>query len=162
MYGSYGSYSSSSMYSSSSSSTSSPMDISPSTMRADNSSCAFPSWPRRSALASGSSCDEHRATSYLSDEDLFPTDSFEEDDARSVSSAGSSFASPVPTTQVLSGSARAEIERQRQAMQKEYVKMLISEKEKRKAAAKKQRRPSGSSRKSSKKTVTMGTIAEGE
>ncbi|PKS09745.1 hypothetical protein jhhlp_004366 [Lomentospora prolificans] len=154
MYGSYGSYSS--MYSAA---TSSPMDISPSTMRADNSSCAFPSWPRRSAL---SGCDEHRATSYLSDEDLLPAESFVEDDATSVSSAGSSFASPVPAAHVLSGSARAEIERQRQAMQREYVKMLISEKEKRKAAAKKQRRSSGSSKKSSKKTVTMGTIVESE
>ncbi|CAI4212534.1 unnamed protein product [Parascedosporium putredinis] len=119
-------------------------------------------WPRRSVLSSGSSCDEHRATSYLSDEDLFPVDTFEEDDATSVSSTSSSFASPIPAVQVLSGSARAELGRQRQAMQKEYVKMLISEKEKRKAAAKKQRRPSASSKKSSKKTVTMGTIVESE
>jgi hypothetical protein len=156
MYGSYGSYSS--MYTANS--RASPMDISPSTMRADNSSCAFPSWPRRSAL-SDASCDEHRATSYLSDEDLFPTEPFEEDDARSVSSAGSSFASPVPAAQVLSGSARAEIERQRQAMQREYVKMLISEKEKRRAAAKKQRKHSSSgSKKSSKKTATMTPIVE--
>ncbi|KAL2011112.1 hypothetical protein VTN00DRAFT_3830 [Thermoascus crustaceus] len=35
-----------------------------------NSSCAFPSWPNRPSLTSGDS--ESSASSYLSDEDLFP------------------------------------------------------------------------------------------
>ena len=51
-----------------------PMDIpSTSSSRPQSPSCAYPSWPRRSSLSSESSChDEISATSYISDEDLFP------------------------------------------------------------------------------------------
>lgn len=155
MYGSYGSYSS---FPSSpiTSATSSPLDISPSTMRSDT--CAFPSWPRRSAL-SDASCAEPRASSYLSDDDLFPTtSSADEDDLSCLSSAGSSFSSPVAPVQVLSGSQLMEMERQRKEAAREYLKVLISEKEK-KRAAKKGRRGSGGSSKKSKKS--MAPISEG-
>lgn len=153
MYGSYGSYT---LPSSpiTSATTSSPLDISPSTLRTDT--CAFPSWPRRSALSSP--CHEPRASSYLSDDDLFPCGALDDDDATSVSSSGSSssFASPVGAVQVLSGSQLME-ERMRQEAAKEYVRALVMEKE-RKRAAKKGRRGSGG--KKSKRA--MAPIVEGE
>ena len=128
-------------------------------MRSDT--CAFPSWPRRSAL-SDASCTEPRASSYLSDDDLFPAGSpLDEDDLTSVSSAGSSFASPVGAVQVLSGSQLMEMqrmERQRKEAAKEYVRMMLSEKEK-KRSAKKGRRSSGGSSKKTKKG--MAPISEG-
>ncbi|SPN98526.1 uncharacterized protein DNG_01572 [Cephalotrichum gorgonifer] len=143
MYGSYGSYSS--FPSSPITTTSSPFDITPSTMRSDT--CAYPSWPRRSAL-SEPSCAEYRTSSYFSDDELFPQDPLtEEDDIRSVSSAGSSFTSPVGSVQVLSGSQIMEAERERRERAKEYLRMVKSEKEKRKVA-KKAKVSSSSSRKS--------------
>lgn len=162
MYGSYGSYDS--LYSSSPSSfsaisSSSPMNISSSGMHSDNTTCAYPSWPRRSAL---SGCTEQRASSYLSDDDLFPQEShLEEDDAQSVSSSGSSLTSPADAA--LTEAHLVEMERQRRAMQKEYIKMLASEKERRKSAAKKSRRSSSGSTKkssSSRRTATMTPIVE--
>lgn len=150
MYGSYESYTS--LPSSPiTSATTSPLDISPSTMRTDT--CAFPSWPRRSALSDPAT--EPRASSYLSDDDLFPCDvSPSEDDATSVSSAGSSFASPVGAVQELSGSQLME-ERVRREAAKEYVRMLVAEKE-RKRASRKGRRGSGGSKKKK-----MAPIVEG-
>lgn len=68
MYGSYGSYSS--MSSTSSSNT----DMAPSNFSAhDSTTCAFPSWPRRSSLGESDSLDSpySRPTSFLSDDDLF-------------------------------------------------------------------------------------------
>ena len=156
MYGSYGSYTSFPASPITSATTTSPLDISPSTLRTD--SCAFPSWPRRSALSSP--CHEPRASSYLSDDDLFPgAGALDDDDATSVSSSGSSsFASPVGAVEVLSGSQLMEEHMRREAA-KEYVKALISEKE-RKRAAKKGRRGSGGSSKKSKRA--MAPIVEGE
>jgi len=54
-----------------------PMDIPSKSTRpqSPSSSCAFPSWPRRSSLSSNEDKDELRATSFISDddlEDLFP------------------------------------------------------------------------------------------
>ncbi|KAK2627979.1 hypothetical protein QTJ16_002625 [Diplocarpon rosae] len=54
---------------------SAPMDIpSASSSRSQSTSCAFPSWPRRSSLSSNSSCgDEPQSSSFIiSDEELFP------------------------------------------------------------------------------------------
>lgn len=156
MYGSYGSYT---LPSSpiTSATTSSPLDISPSTLRTDT--CAFPSWPRRSALSSP--CPEPRASSYLSDDDLFfPSSSPDDDDATSVSSSGSgsSFASPVGAVEVLSGSQLMEEAMRRQAA-KEYVRGLVLEKERKRAAKKGPRRGSGGSKKSKR---AMAPIVEGE
>lgn len=51
----------------------SPMDIptSPS-LRQQSPSCAFPSWPRRSSLESNQNQEDAPATSFISDDDLFP------------------------------------------------------------------------------------------
>ncbi|KAK3387112.1 hypothetical protein B0H63DRAFT_447998 [Podospora didyma] len=167
MYGSYGSSSSSySSYTSSygSYSISSPMDIAPSrfSSRAADASCAFPSWPRRSSLSESDS--EDRATSYLSDEDLYLQDVFE-DDAQSVSSHGS--ASPIQSPQ-MPAMTEAEIlqaQREQAAYQREVMRFIMSEKEKRRQAAKRQRRSSTSSssgKKSKSKLSAMTPIAEAE
>lgn len=125
MFGSYGSYSSMSA-------TSAPMDITTSTLRAHDATCAFPSWPRRSSL---SDSDSDRATSFLSDDDLFLSDPFE-DDARSVSSGTSSgTASPAaaysPTARQVSEAELLSMERMRLEAQRDYVRQLINEKERR-------------------------------
>ncbi len=123
-----------------------PMDIGGSTgphaMRQDNSSCAFPSWPRRSSLSASAATSESRATSYLSDEDLFPADPLE-DDARSVSSAGSTASPAAMTPPVLTEDEMLEMQRERQAYQRELVRFLMSEKERRRQQQQ-QRRRSGS------------------
>ncbi|KAK4455719.1 hypothetical protein QBC34DRAFT_73835 [Podospora aff. communis PSN243] len=175
MFGSYGSSSSSSSYSSSYnsyssySSMSSPMDIAPTpfSSRSPDASCAFPSWPRRTSLCEPDSSEE-RATSYLSDEDLF-FDVFD-DDARSVSSNGS--ASPVvspPTTNIMTDAEIFEMQRERAAYQRDVMRTLLNEKEQRRRqqqqAAKRQRRSSGgsSSKKGPKsKLSAMTPIAEAE
>ncbi|KAK3946100.1 hypothetical protein QBC46DRAFT_354 [Diplogelasinospora grovesii] len=154
MYGSYGSTSSSSYssytsYTSSYSSTtrSSPMDIAPISISSHgpDASCAFPSWPRRTSLNSDES--EERATSYLSDEDLFISDPFE-DDARSVSSSNGS-ASPMHGSshheiQQLTEADILEMQRERAAYQREMMRFLLNEKERRRQQAKRQRRSSDS------------------
>ncbi|KAI1093357.1 hypothetical protein F5B19DRAFT_132065 [Rostrohypoxylon terebratum] len=155
MYSPYGSYSSMS-------SAAQPMEIPTTSYLSYNyngsysSHCAFPSWPQRSSLT-----DEHeqRATSYLSDDDLFPCD--DSDDAHSVSSAGSTTpTSPVATTEA----DMLRMQREQMAMQREAIKFLLSEKERRKqqAAAKKQRRSSSGSKKSSPRTkqAHLDAIAE--
>lgn len=168
MYGSYGSPSStSSSYSSSSftsyrsySSMSSPMDIAPSpfSTRGPDASCAFPSWPRRTSLCEYDASEE-RATSYISDEDLFPQDF--EDDARSESSHGSAspFQSPPPAA-ALTEANILEMQRERAAYQREVIKLLLSEKERRRQQAK--RRTSSSSKKAKSKLTAMTPIAEAD
>ncbi|KAM5475012.1 hypothetical protein MauCBS54593_001483 [Microsporum audouinii] len=53
-----------------------PRKTSFSTISGSNTSCAFPSWPNRSSLYSGSEDDSpSSASAYLSDEDLFPISS---------------------------------------------------------------------------------------
>ncbi|KAK3344084.1 hypothetical protein B0T25DRAFT_317317 [Lasiosphaeria hispida] len=146
MYGSYGSssssYSSSYNSYSSYSTISSPMDIAPTpfSSRGPDASCAFPSWPRRSSL-SESDASEERATSYLSDEDLFPTDVFE-DDARSVSSHGSS--SPMQSPTQMTEADLLEMQRERALYQREMMRVLMSEKERRRQQTKRQRRSTSS------------------
>ncbi|KAK2071786.1 hypothetical protein P8C59_006182 [Phyllachora maydis] len=165
MYGSYGSYSA----------MATPRDIAPRPLssRAQDASCAFPSWPRRSSL-SASDCEE-RPTSYLSDEDLFLGDATE-DDAHSVSSSAGSCASPTQSPQIrpMTDADVEELERERAAYQREVVRFLLNEKERRRqqalrraaaagaaAAASSSAHAPGSARKSPKsKLSSMTPIAE--
>ncbi|KAI1471320.1 uncharacterized protein F4812DRAFT_173938 [Daldinia caldariorum] len=155
MYSPYGSYSSMSE-------AAQPMEIPTTSYLARNSvysaSCAFPSWPRRSSLTD--SAHEERATSYLSDDDLFPCD-MTEDDAHSVSSAGST----TPTSPVVANEVDLlRMQREQMAMQREAIKFLLSEKERRKQQLKRQRRSSGGSSKKSSpkssKSAHLDAIAE--
>ncbi|KAM3451005.1 hypothetical protein MY3296_005648 [Beauveria thailandica] len=174
MYGSYGSYSSMSIGSA-------PMNIYTSVTSRDE-SCAFPSWPRRSSLSSNKDDVSHepRASSYLSDDDLFLDDEpsssgsgSESDDMRSVSSAGS--ASPPTLGLVLASPVRAapseaeilEMQRQRLNVRKDLIRMVQQEKERRKQLASKSRRTAAAaSKKSSGKITrnnyTMAPIKEAE
>ncbi|KAH6997182.1 hypothetical protein EDB80DRAFT_144448 [Ilyonectria destructans] len=157
MFGSYGSYSSMCA-------ASAPMDITSRSLSAHDSTCAFPSWPRRSSLSESDR--EERPTSYLSDDDLFLSDPFD-DDTRSVSSAGSA-SSPahsqgaISPPHIITDAEILEMERERLAMQREFVRGIVSEKERRRAAAaRKQRKSSPSSKKSPKsKLSSMAPIAE--
>ena len=154
MYGSYGSYSSMSA-------PSAPMDITSRNLSAHDATCAFPSWPRRSSLSESDR--EERPTSYLSDDDLFLSDPFD-DDARSISSAGSA-GSPAALSppQVMTEQEIFEMQRERLALQQQYLRAVVGEKERRRATAKKQQRrsSSGSSKKSPKsKLASMTPIAE--
>lgn len=169
MYGSYGSYSS---LGGSSYISSAPMDITPTTLRTHDhdASCAFPSWPRRSSLSESDR--EERPTSYLSDDDLFLSDPFSDDDSQSVSSASSTCASP-PTTALtgpavqLTEAEVLEMERERVALQRDFVRnLLCNERERRRqqAATKKQQQQRRSSPKKSPKNSSklhsMTPIAE--
>ncbi|KAH7146419.1 hypothetical protein EDB81DRAFT_492574 [Dactylonectria macrodidyma] len=156
MFGSYGSYSSMCA-------ASAPMDISSRSLSSHDSACAFPSWPRRSSLSESDR--EERPTSYLSDDDLFLSDPFD-DDTRSVSSAGSA-SSPahsqgaISPPHIMTDAEFLEMERERLAMQREFVRGIVTEKERRRAAARKQRKSSPSSKKSPKsKLASMAPIAE--
>ncbi|KAB5582468.1 hypothetical protein GE09DRAFT_268812 [Coniochaeta sp. 2T2.1] len=173
MYGSpYGSYSS----------ISAPMDITPSHSysRPQDASCAFPSWPRRASLSSGSDSAYERATSYLSDDDLlFPSESESDyhSDTQSVSSSNSTPSNhpdhhhlrPFQQPQV----DVAEMQRERAAYQREVMRFLALEKERRRSAAaasasKKGGKPRSGSSSSSKKgspkskLAAMTPIAEAE
>lgn len=170
MYGSpYGSYSG----------MSAPMDIAPSNnySRPQDASCAFPSWPRRASLSASDSHYE-RATSYLSDEDLFPSD-IEADyhsDAHSVSSTSSSSGTPHLEHQpyqpeALSETDMLEMQRERAAYQREVMRFLALEKERRRTAARKTKSSSSSSRSGSSgsrkgspksKLTAMTPIAEAQ
>lgn len=131
MYGSYGSYSSTSA-----------MEI-PNRSNTYNSSayhdasCAFPSWPRRDSLTN----DRHtaRASSYISDEDLlflsepvFTAD----DDAHSESSYGSGSGTPspnfAPAVMHISEEDIEEMRREQALRQREYMAVVMREKEQRK------------------------------
>lgn len=154
MYGSYGSYSSMGAMS-----ISAPMDITSSNMIAHDRSCAFPSWPRRDSLTSSES---DRPTSYLSDEDLFLPDTFE-DDSHSISGASSTTTSPPRAN----ADNFLELERQREAMQREAaLRYSTNEKERRRQqAARRQRamglsRPSSSKKGSKSKLASMTSVAE--
>lgn len=156
MFGSYGSYSSMCA-------ASAPMDITSRSLSAHDSTCAFPSWPRRSSLSESDR--EERPTSYLSDDDLFLSDPFD-DDTRSVSSAGSA-SSPahsqgaISPPHIITDAEILEMERERLAMQREFVRGIVTEKERRRAVARKQRKSSPSSKKSPKnKLSSMAPIAE--
>lgn len=158
MYGSYGSYSSMS----SAAETSSPINIG---SGRSSTACAFPSWPNRACLGSGSSRFSS-SSSYLSDEDLF-LDDFEDSGytssgASSRSSSNASSISPPQgwrnaqqpfavmaevtnafealTTAGPSEDELAEIQRERSAYQRELVRAVLVEKERRKMAASAARR----------------------
>ncbi|KAI1812723.1 hypothetical protein GGS20DRAFT_520677 [Poronia punctata] len=152
MYSPYGSYSSMS-------SNSQPLDIAPTSYFARDAgyhaSCAFPSWPQRSSLME--STREERATSYLSDDDLYPVDSHS-DDANSISS-GSSTASASP---FVSEEELLEIQRHKMALQREALKYVLNEKERRRQQSRRQRRSSGDKPKksSSSKHDQMQPITE--
>lgn len=166
MYGSpYGSYSG----------MAAPMDIAPSQnySRPQDAGCAFPSWPRRSFLSDHHY--EERATSYLSDEDLFPSDPFESDyhsDARSVSSANSSSCNTPQQHQpyqpeALTEADVLEMQRERAAYQREVMRFLALEKERRRTAMRKTKSSRGGSSSSKKgspksKLAAMTPIAEVE
>lgn len=120
--------------------------------------CAFPSWPRRESLSESDRVE--RPTSYLSDDDLFLSDPFD-DDARSVSSASSS-GSPAAMSppQPISDFELMEMQRERLALQKEYLRQMVLEKEQRRRAAQRQqkkRSSSGSSKKSPKSKLSAMT-----
>ncbi|KAI1438959.1 hypothetical protein GGR50DRAFT_690728 [Xylaria sp. CBS 124048] len=154
MYSPYGSYSSMS-------SNTQPLDIAPSSYLSRDSSyhasCAFPSWPQRSSLMH--SAPEERATSYLSDDDLFPSDPL--DDANSISS-GSSTASTSPSPFVSEAELleMQELQRQKAAIQREALKQLLKEKERRQQQAKRSRRSAGSKKSSPKSKDVMAPITE--
>ncbi|KAM4059213.1 hypothetical protein HRG_007925 [Hirsutella rhossiliensis] len=152
MYGSHGSYSSLSTMSA-------PLDFTSTNIRTHDASCAFPSWPRRSSL-SDSEHEEPHATSFLSDDDLFLSDPFD-DDARSVSSA-SSASSPfaVASPPRLSDEEVMRMERDRAAMQREILRQVKQDKERRRQTVLRARR--GSAKKSPKPTkpACLTTINE--
>ncbi|KAL1901441.1 hypothetical protein Sste5346_001846 [Sporothrix stenoceras] len=181
MYGSYGSYSSMS----SAAETSSPINIG---SGRSSTACAFPSWPNRACLGSGSSS----SSSYLSDEDLF-LDDFEDSGYTSsgASSRSSSNASSISPPQGWRNAQQpfavmaevnnnfettgpsedelAEIQRERSAYQRELVHAVLVEKERRKmaaSAARRQRRAAAAaagaspSASSRKKSAKLTAIAE--
>jgi len=149
------------------------MDIAPrtSSRRGPDPECAYPSWPRRSSLGEGDS--EERATSYITDDELF-MDVFE-DDACSVSSSQGS-ASPVHSPAAAPALTEAEflqLQREQLAYQREMRRIMLAEKElrRRQAEADQQRRRPGPKRRSSSssakkatksKLSAMTTIAEAE
>lgn len=170
MYGSYGSYSSMSA-----SQMSAPMDIG---NTRSTTTCAFPSWPRSTSLSSDNYYGN--ASSYLSDEDLFLCDSFD-DSASSASSASSrsnsnaSSVSPphhhqaqqpfeLPQQNIPSEEELVELQRERQAYQRDLVRAVLLEKERRKqaaSAARRQRRASSTAPTSSrKKSTKLAVISE--
>ncbi|KAI0385641.1 hypothetical protein F5Y04DRAFT_276975 [Hypomontagnella monticulosa] len=161
MYSPYGSYSSMS-------SAAQPMEIPTSSYlynshnAAYSASCAFPSWPRRSSLTDSTQHEGERASSYLSDDDLFPCDGLEDDYAHSISSAGST----TPTSPAAHDEADIlQMQREQMAMQREAIKFLLNEKERRRQQLKRQRKSSSggsSSKKSSPKNkpAHLDAIAE--
>jgi len=176
MFGSYGSSSSSSSsldsYTSRSSySMSSPMDIAPrsSSRRGPDVQCAFPSWPRRSSLGEDGNSEE-RATSYITDDELF-MDVFD-DDACSVSSQGSNSPAHSPAPPVLTEAQFLQLQREQLAYQREMRRIALAEKELRRRQAEqdqqrrrqggKRRSGSASSKKPKSKLSAMTTIAEAE
>ncbi|KAI1322709.1 hypothetical protein F5Y16DRAFT_29943 [Xylariaceae sp. FL0255] len=140
MYSPYGSYSSMS-------SNAQPLDIAPGSYLSREStyyqsSCAFPSWPQRSSLMDETR--EERATSYLSDDDLFPCGAVE-DDMHSISSGGSTAA----TSPFVSEEELMELQQQKLAIQREAIKYVLCEKERRREQMRRSRRSSGSNGKTS-------------
>ncbi|KAI9158637.1 hypothetical protein HJFPF1_06635 [Paramyrothecium foliicola] len=154
MYGSYGSYSSMSVLSA-------PMDITSSNLRAHDATCAFPSWPRRSSLSDSDR--QERATSFLSDDDLFLSDPFE-DDAHSVSST-SSASSPglMESPPHVMADVVMDAQRHQAAMQRELMRQVVSEKERRRqqqAMMKKSQRRSSPKKSPKSKLSSMTPIQE--
>lgn len=171
MYGSYGSYS-----------CTPAMEIPSRSGRNNNNhhtsthyddSCAFPSWPRRDSL-SGNTTTTPRASSYLSDEDLaflsepvFATNDNNSNhyDARSASS---SYSTPspqlAPTVRHISDEEIEELRREQALRQREYIAVVMREKELRKRAkaakAKRAAAKKGASSASPSPKVKLAAIAE--
>ncbi|KAI0025255.1 hypothetical protein F4780DRAFT_422170 [Xylariomycetidae sp. FL0641] len=137
MYSPYGSYSSLST-------PTAPLDIAQGSYLAASNhtssasyNCAYPSWPR-----SG-----ERATSYVSDDDLFLCD---EEDARSVASSSSSYsAAPTSPFAVANEEEILEMQAQKMARQREAMRFLVAEKERRRQQSQRKRRSSSGSSSSS-------------
>lgn len=130
-------------------------------------SCAFPSWPRRDSLCDGFT---PRASSYISDEDLLLASEpvFADEDAQSVSSYGSGTPSPqlVPVHHVTDEEIE-EMRREQAMRQREYIAVVMREKEQRRRAkaAKQAKKAASSSKKSASpqpktKLSAMTPIAE--
>lgn len=163
MYGSYGSYSSMSA-------TSAPVYTTSGNLRSRDASCAFPSWPRRSSL-SDQDVDSPRATSFVSDDDLYLCDHpSSDDDSHSISSSSSNSsslgsASPPTTALALESPGRAApseaeilgMQRERLNMRKELMKMVMQEKERRRAARQQQNRKSSPKKSSCKSARSIMT-----
>ena len=148
------------------------MDIrSSGSLHSQDASCAFPSWPRRTSL-DGS--DRERPTAFLSDDDLFLGDPFDDDLASLPSSSASSSAVSSPQAQ-LTGEQILQMEMQRAAAMQQYqqhqreyaaaTRHAAGEKERRRqvrrAASKKASHTSSSSKKSPKNKLTnMAPIEE--
>ncbi|AEO71435.1 uncharacterized protein THITE_2123780 [Thermothielavioides terrestris NRRL 8126] len=176
MFGSYSSLSSSgSSYNSVTShsvfsSMSSPLDIAPrsSSRRGPDHECAYPSWPRRSSLGEHDASEE-RATSYITDEELFLGES--EDDACSVSSQGSSSTVHSPQPPALTEAEFLQLQREQLAYEREVRRLLLAEKELRRRQAEQdhrrrqaaiKRRAASASKKGKSKLSAMTTIVEAE
>ncbi|KAH8744325.1 hypothetical protein F5883DRAFT_661091 [Diaporthe sp. PMI_573] len=100
-------------------------------------SCAFPSWPRRDSLSEHGE-EQPRATSYISDEDLFFLSEpvFADSDADSVSSYGSGIPSPrLAPVRHMGGAELEEMRREQALRQQELMRSVMAEKELRRQAA---------------------------
>ncbi|KAK4154273.1 hypothetical protein C8A00DRAFT_14592 [Chaetomidium leptoderma] len=149
---------------------SSPMDIAPrsSSRRGPDPECAYPSWPRRSSLGEGDSYE--RATSYITDDELF-MDVFD-DDTSSVSSQGSASPAHSPAAPVLTEAEFLQLQREQLAYQREMRRIALAEKEVRRRQAEqdqqkrrqgaKRRSGSSSTKKVKSKLSAMTTITEAE
>lgn len=146
------------------------MDIKSSYLHSHDAPCAFPSWPRRSSLNGE---DRERPTAFLSDDDLFLGNPFDDDDISSASSSTSSAASsPSPQADGLDGLTGEQVlqmEMQRAAAmqhQRDFVnaRHAAGEKERRKqvkrAASKKSTHASSSKKSPKIKPANMTPIAE--
>jgi hypothetical protein len=137
-----------------------PVDIKSRNLHSHDASCAFPSWPRRSSLDGE---DQGRPTSFLSDDDLFLGDPFDDDVSSIPSSSAASSPSPSQREPQLTGEQLLQMEMERAALQRQYVQQIIGEKERRRQAKKAaaQRKHASTSKKSPKtKLANMTPIAE--
>lgn len=140
------------------------MDIpganSSSSSRSTSASCAFPSWPRRSSLDSSvpsGSSEEPLATSYISDDDLFPCVFDESEPEYSPISSPNSILSPAspsafPAEEELAPPPVFDL----RALQQQYLKELKAQKKEKKG----RRSSSGSKKSRSSSSRQMSPIME--
>jgi hypothetical protein len=140
-----------------------PLDIAPSSYLSRDSSyqssCAYPSWPQRSCLSD--SPQEQRASSYLSDDDLFFCDALE-DDAHSIASSNSNASSPTAEQPFVTEQQLLEMRREQMELQREAVKAVLREKEQRRQAFRRSRSRSQNSKKSPKGKAMAPITENGE
>ncbi|RFU34545.1 hypothetical protein B7463_g1798, partial [Scytalidium lignicola] len=105
--------------------------------RSTSSSCAFPSWPRRSSLdssAPSSPSEENLATSYISDDDLFPSVFDESEPEYSPISSPSSILSPASPSIFLQEEEPAPAPMfDLRALQQQYMKEMKAQKKEKKS-----------------------------